>query len=117
MTSLNYCIVHTLYYYIVYICRGSDQFYTVTYYIKWVTTSWTYSINLPLNTLSVSFSTSSGSKPWYDESGSGSKIRRYKMGYFFLDILYRNVQEVKELSILNKNLLLSVRAVVTHFIK
>ena len=24
--------------------RSSDPFYTVTYYMKWVTTSWTYSI-------------------------------------------------------------------------
>ena len=24
--------------------RSSDPFYVVTYYIKWVTTSWTYSI-------------------------------------------------------------------------
>ena len=24
--------------------RSSDQFYVVTYYIKWVTTSWTHSI-------------------------------------------------------------------------
>ena len=27
------------------VCSGSsDQFYIVTYYIKWVTTSWTYSM-------------------------------------------------------------------------
>ena len=26
--------------------RSSDQFYVVTYYIKWVTTSWTHSITL-----------------------------------------------------------------------
>ena len=25
--------------------RSSDPFYIVSYYIKWVTTSWTYSIN------------------------------------------------------------------------
>ena len=25
--------------------RSSDPFYVVTYYLKWVTTSWTYSIN------------------------------------------------------------------------
>ena len=24
--------------------RNSDQFYVVTYYLKWVTTSWTYSM-------------------------------------------------------------------------
>ena len=27
--------------------RSSDQFYVVTYYIKWVTTSWTHSITCP----------------------------------------------------------------------
>ena len=28
------------------VCPGSsDPFYVVTYYIKWVTTSWTYSIS------------------------------------------------------------------------
>ena len=28
------------------VCPGSsDPFYVVTYYIKWVTTSWTYSTN------------------------------------------------------------------------
>ena len=32
--------------YITYHCvyESSDPFYVVTYYIKWVTTSWTYSI-------------------------------------------------------------------------
>ena len=27
--------------------RSADQFYVVTYYIKWVTTSWTYSTLAP----------------------------------------------------------------------
>ena len=30
--------------------KYSDPFYTVTYYIKWVTTSWTHSINTTTNT-------------------------------------------------------------------
>ena len=32
------------------VCPGSsDPFYLVSYYIKWVTTSWTYSMNMGLN--------------------------------------------------------------------
>ena len=36
--------------------RSSDPFYIVTYYIKWVTTSWTYSIYKCLHSVFV---------PWY----------------------------------------------------
>ena len=30
--------------------RSSDPFYIVSYYIKWVTTSWTYSISMSTKT-------------------------------------------------------------------
>ena len=29
------------------LCQSSDPLYTLNYYIKWVTASWTYSICLP----------------------------------------------------------------------
>ena len=34
--------------------RSSDPFYIVTYYIKWFTTSWTYSICMYKQTLKIS---------------------------------------------------------------
>ena len=38
------CQVFLFFYDLLYICQGSsDRFYIVIYYIKWVTTSWTYS--------------------------------------------------------------------------
>ena len=33
--------------------RSSDSFYVVTYYIKWVTTSWTYSSNKYIDVVSL----------------------------------------------------------------
>ena len=33
--------------------RSSDPFYIVSYYIKWVTTSWTYSIYLTEGTVTL----------------------------------------------------------------
>ena len=39
-------LFRTLQKYVITVCpRSSDPFYIVTYYIKWVTTSWTHSLD------------------------------------------------------------------------
>ena len=50
---------------------SSDPFYIVTYYIKWVTTSWTYSIYQDLCSVPFSFSGRGFSRGY----GSGSGLR------------------------------------------
>ena len=57
--------------YIIVFQRSSDLFDIVSYYIKWVTNSWTYSTVCP-----------GSSDPFYIAS------LLYKMGHYFLDILY-----------------------------
>ena len=72
--------------------RSSDPIYVVNYYVKWVTTSWTYCITL--RNTSVSTVCPGRSDPFYIASLI-YKMGHYllcKMGHYFLDILYYEIQ-------------------------
>ena len=68
-------IVYTLY---ITVCPGSsDTFYVVTYYIKWVTTSWTYSMcTIQIMKITILLA-----------AGAGTTVAAFPAGIFVLELI------------------------------
>ena len=60
--------------------RSSDPFYVVTYYIKWLTTSWTYRFNIHVKY----------AKEWRKIMKSQAKYTSFKISGKFFVILKEN---------------------------